>query len=146
MRRSKKASKLCVTGLCEGNSPHKGPVTRKAFSFDDVIMEIRWKTWGVRTPNSHLFDRLLMLYIIGLPHKSSRCRFWRHFILEFTNKYFYFFWCSQWQKFRPNDAFPFHCFWYFLYVKNVKRHNNNLSMQRLKSPYEIPGLMISICL
>ena len=45
-RRSKKTSKLRVTGLCVGNSPgpvnspHKGPVTRKMFSFDDVIMFI----------------------------------------------------------------------------------------------------------
>ena len=43
-RRSKKASKLRVTGLCGGihrapvNSPHKWPVTRKMFPFDDVIM------------------------------------------------------------------------------------------------------------
>ena len=44
-RRSKKTSKLRVTGLCAGNSPwtgefpHKWPVTRKMFpSFDDVIM------------------------------------------------------------------------------------------------------------
>ena len=43
-RRSKKTSKLCVTGLCVGNSPgpvnspNKGPVTRKMFPFDDVIM------------------------------------------------------------------------------------------------------------
>ena len=43
--RSKKTSKLRVTGLCVGNSPgpvnspHKGPVTRKMFPFDDVIME-----------------------------------------------------------------------------------------------------------
>ena len=37
-RRSKKTSKLRVTGLCAGNSPHKGPVTRKIFPFDDVIM------------------------------------------------------------------------------------------------------------
>ena len=43
-RRSKKASKLRVTGLCVGNSPvpvnssHKWPVTRKTFPFDDVIM------------------------------------------------------------------------------------------------------------
>ena len=43
-RRSKKISKLRVTGLCAGNSPgpvnslHKGPVTRKMFPFDDVIM------------------------------------------------------------------------------------------------------------
>ena len=46
MRWSKKTSKLRVTGLCEGNSPgpvnspHKGPVTRKKFSFDDVIMDL----------------------------------------------------------------------------------------------------------
>ena len=37
-------SKLRVTGLCKGNppvtggSPHRGPVTRKMFTFDDVIM------------------------------------------------------------------------------------------------------------
>ena len=43
-RRSQKTSKLRVTGLCVGNSlgpvnsPHKGPVTRKMFPFDDVIM------------------------------------------------------------------------------------------------------------
>ena len=43
-RRSKKTSKLRVTGLCAGNSPgpvnspHKGPVTRKMFPLDDVIM------------------------------------------------------------------------------------------------------------
>ena len=42
--RSKKTSKLRVTGLCVGNSPvtgelpHKGPVTRKMFPFDDIIM------------------------------------------------------------------------------------------------------------
>ena len=44
-RRSKKTPKLRVTGLCGGihrwpvNSPHKGPVTRKMFPFDDVIMD-----------------------------------------------------------------------------------------------------------
>ena len=44
-RRSKKTSKLRVTGLCVGNSPgpvnspHKGPVTRKMFPFDNVIMQ-----------------------------------------------------------------------------------------------------------
>ena len=34
----KKTSKLRVTGLCEGNSPHKGPVTMKMFPFDDVTV------------------------------------------------------------------------------------------------------------
>ena len=43
-RRSKKPSKLRVTGLCVGNdrgpvnSPHTWPATRKMFPFDDVIM------------------------------------------------------------------------------------------------------------
>ena len=43
-RRSKKTSKLRVTGHCAGNSPgpvnspHKGPVMRKMAPFDDVIM------------------------------------------------------------------------------------------------------------
>ena len=41
---SKKTSKLRVTGLCGGNPPatggstQRGPVTRKMFPFDDVIM------------------------------------------------------------------------------------------------------------
>ena len=45
-RRSKKTSKLRVTGLCVGihrgpmNSQHKWPVTRKTFPFDDVIMPL----------------------------------------------------------------------------------------------------------
>ena len=47
-RRSKKTSKRHVTGLCVGNSPgpvnspHKGPVMRKMFPFDDVIMHWAW--------------------------------------------------------------------------------------------------------
>ena len=45
-RKSKETSKLRVIGLCVGKSPglvnypHKGPVTRKIFPFDDVIMII----------------------------------------------------------------------------------------------------------
>ena len=44
--RLKKTSKLRITGLCAGNSPgpvsspHKGPVTRNMFPFDDVIMNV----------------------------------------------------------------------------------------------------------
>ena len=53
-RRSKKTSKLRVTGLCAGNSPgsvnspHKGPVTQKVFPFDDVIMFSMWLDLGPR--------------------------------------------------------------------------------------------------
>ena len=44
-RRSKKTSKLRVTGPCAGhrlpiNSPHKGPVMRKMIQCDDVIMDL----------------------------------------------------------------------------------------------------------
>ena len=43
--RSKKISKIRVTGLCAGkspvNSPYKGSVTRKMSPFDDVIMHHR---------------------------------------------------------------------------------------------------------
>ena len=51
-RRSKKTSKLRVTGLCVWNSPgpvnspHKGPVTRKMFPFDDVIMALTYILQG----------------------------------------------------------------------------------------------------
>ena len=50
-RRSKKTSKLRVTGLCEGgihrwpvNSPQKEPVTRKMFPFEDIITVMLWYT------------------------------------------------------------------------------------------------------
>ena len=39
-RISKEISKLHVTGPGEVNSPHKGPITRTIFPFDDVIMNI----------------------------------------------------------------------------------------------------------
>ena len=39
------ASLAFVRGIHRGpvNSPHKGPVTRKMFPFDDVIMCVKWK-------------------------------------------------------------------------------------------------------
>ena len=53
--RSKKISKLRVTGLWAGyspvNSPYEGPVTRKKFQFDDVIME------NICVPKDLLHDR-----------------------------------------------------------------------------------------
>ena len=52
-RSSKKTPKLRVTGLWihrwPVKSPHKGPVTRKMFPFDDVIMGISMIRWaGIR--------------------------------------------------------------------------------------------------
>ena len=51
--RSKKTSKLYVTGLWKGNhrspvdSPHKGPVMQKMFTFDDMIMTCKASTFFV---------------------------------------------------------------------------------------------------
>ena len=63
-RRSKKTSKLRVTGLCVGNSPgpvnspQKGPVTRKMFPFDDVIMN--FSHTGTVTREMFPFDDVIM--------------------------------------------------------------------------------------
>ena len=71
-RRSKKTSKLRVTGLCVGNSPgpvnspHKWPVTRKMFPFYDVIMWPVWKGFKYLTRflkiNNNLSFGLTSLY------------------------------------------------------------------------------------
>ena len=51
-RTSTKTSKLRVTGLCEWNppvtahSPHKGPVMRKKFPFDNVIAKYGMRFWS----------------------------------------------------------------------------------------------------
>ena len=57
-RRSRKTPKLRVTDLCAGNSPvtgnspHKRPVTRKMFPFDDVIICILPQSAGCK----HLYQ------------------------------------------------------------------------------------------
>ena len=83
-RRSKKTSKLRVTALCVGNSPgpvnspHKGPVTRKMFPFDDVIM-LRWPfSWGAIS--DLLYDLIMHSHTVwsswpeGLSRKKTRAK------------------------------------------------------------------------
>ena len=59
-RRSKKTSKLRVTGLCVGNSPgpvnspHKGPVTRKMFPF-----HLMKSSCFCITQSIHILDKML---------------------------------------------------------------------------------------
>ena len=62
--KSKKTSKLRVTGICAGYSPHKGPVTRKMLPFDDVIMTQRGPQWSDITPTLPLHEFIEMLCII----------------------------------------------------------------------------------
>ena len=67
--RSKKTSKLRVTGLCVGNSPgpvnspHKRLVTRKMFPFDDVIM-IRYLNLITIVPPGAAFTNMVQLRLV----------------------------------------------------------------------------------
>ena len=86
-RRSKKTSKVRVTGLCGWNSPvtgetlHKGPVTRKMFPFDDVIMTTQYELvllthWGLNKTVEILhitFSMAFSLIQILESHKMNRC-------------------------------------------------------------------------
>ena len=75
-RRSKKISKLRVTGLYGGihqrpvNSSHKGPVTRKIFPFDDVIIARNnpaWQSYNnyVHDPRFRPFNHNLQGYCVS---------------------------------------------------------------------------------
>ena len=99
-RRSKKTSKLRVTGLCAGNStvtgefPHKGPVTRTMFPFDDVIMghvgrntSPLWEkctghqkitTQKTRKgPMMRSFDDFFLVNLCNLLNKQRNCRWFK---------------------------------------------------------------------
>ena len=94
-RRSKKTSKLRVIGLCDGNPPvtggfpHKGPVTRKMFSFDDVIMRSRKTSWTrVQLSTCLPFHNCKLL---GKFHSRESCGFatslgWRYDVLSLSEK------------------------------------------------------------
>ena len=67
---SKKSSKLCVTGLCgrnspvTGDSPHKGPVPRKIFPFDDAIICY----WTVRESYIQFNYAGFYILVVGYRH------------------------------------------------------------------------------
>ena len=79
----KHQSSVSVTGLCAGNSPgtgdspHKWPVTRKMFPFDDIIMMTR-----------HIYRRFDDFSSLTAPCRSCKDEHFR---------------CSQWRKFRQSD-------------------------------------------
>ena len=86
-RRSKKISKLRVTCLCAGNSPvtvnspHKGPVTRQMFPFDDVIMIGKW-----------LISHDYVILLTAFPKRFFHCIHIFHFEMGDT---FIFHWHQQ---------------------------------------------------
>ena len=106
-RRSKKTSKLRVTGLCVGNSPgpvnslHKRPVTRKMFPFDDVIMKPLW--------NGRAFPLLVLSegYPLATGFRTQRINF-GHFA------FFVCHWTNCWTKSRiAVDNWSCHLYWIF---------------------------------
>ena len=87
-RRSKKTSKLRVTGFCVGNSPvpvissHKGPVTRKMVPFDDVIMRValpglmgHWKS-SLKAWNSKCRCNNVNLNHMTMTPWHALCKYW----------------------------------------------------------------------
>ena len=106
-RTSKKTSKLRVTGLCARNSPgpvnspHKGPVTRKMFSFDDVTMlkkylQIRHTSYihvsfttapdfyGSFLPNKATFAKHCLIQLISKLPGSFDIHWVRQYLVNFT--------------------------------------------------------------
>ena len=87
------ASLAFVRGIHRGpvNSPHKWPVTRKMFPFDDVIMKTpgRGKAFGV----TGLCEKNPLVTAVDSPHKRPATRpfFRRHFQMHFLEwKLLYF--------------------------------------------------------
>ena len=86
MRRSKKTSKLRVTGFLRGihrypgSSPHKGPVTWKVFPFDDVIMSmVHQKPWyWVCNTGKFLFSRRNCAVSVSVMFVQLTVASWRH--------------------------------------------------------------------
>ena len=96
-RRSKKTSKLRVTGLCVGNSPgpvnspHKGPVTRKMFPFDDVIILLPFLWFSTISqisqciaPISHMQCNRNMHTCTHFCYKMVNCGIWEWCIVGFV--------------------------------------------------------------
>ena len=75
--RSKKTSKLRVTGLCAGNSPgpanspHKGPVTRKCF-------HLMTSSWPVGFPSRRTSNTELLCFLRCQHEKSCSPIQWHH--------------------------------------------------------------------
>ena len=106
---SKKTSKLRVTGLCAGNSPgtgefpHKGPVTRKMFPFDDVIMDAQRVLIDCHTGNPfpflYAFDTLEGIWLFYVNHSSAlKCRTLLIFILKNIPISYSWYHCCLWHK------------------------------------------------
>ena len=135
--RSKKTTKLRVTGLCAGNSPgpvnspHQWPVTRRMFPFDDVIMALVWVGYSQNTSSAG-FTNLnpapegsLRL----IPQPVAR---WAKTILQLLNM------CLYWWRFIDQDGrvimfTSLGCLWY-CGDSTTMRGNDNITTAYLRHP------------
>ena len=76
------------------NSPHKGPVTRKMFPFDDVIMKIRQRTnrvhnsWGILRISTILHNVwATQTPMSEIKQKSNACKIASIFVRSQSVKY-----------------------------------------------------------
>ena len=79
------------------NSPHKGPVTRKMFPFDDVIMlallVYRWANIGPREFCSDIYMRHLCYMDTSKSYPISTFKNnWNNFLCEFENQSLTWYW------------------------------------------------------
>ena len=137
--RSKKTSKLRVTGLCEGNSPVTGefpthrPVTQKMFPFDDVIMitfTLFTLTTFIQNIASTEFEQSLFFSVLTkwLTNRhwvdiKELCRHWlrKWFVTYYvTHKYLIQVWLDS-------NKIPYITMqWNSLQILNVFIHGNSL--------------------
>ena len=113
--RSKKTSKLRVAGLCAGNSPgtgdspHKGPVTRKMFPFDDVIMSISVNGRQVSSPFAY-FGKLTFYCVLQVASGNCNVRLFisaqgnRHWPIVRKPQYAWTLQHVQWLYFARNNG------------------------------------------
>ena len=105
MTKSKKTSKLCVTGLCEGNSPVTGEFPAQRASNAENI-SIWWcnhdSLWSTGDHLKWLLNNMEVYWITGAPllkHIEAEAKFGD--ILQMT------FW--NWFSWMKIFAFPFKC-------------------------------------
>ena len=86
--RSKKASKLCATGLCAGNSPGTGEFPAQMASYAENV-SIWWRHHGYMTSwSKYIYIYKTMLHMLHSLDMSLLCRyfFWLDYILA---KYYF---------------------------------------------------------
>ena len=119
------ASLVFVRGIHRGhmNSPHKGPVTRKMFPFDDVIMwwyvrgnrsavqfslEINWRVYNTQDKMSHILNGrkktfLMKSYFRNFRHGNTTSDCIQHtisLVWERANvsECLMAIWCTTWER------------------------------------------------